>query len=209
MLQKGETKDFIDLDMDFLSRTRQRSPDPWGTSQPHNTFDELSIPERLVIGVKNRLDAKILTKDSVYHPSFLVSPIQIKPDPANMVTLDTLKKKFGASWQPTCSELNATEKQCKVTWGGPSRKVRRSKRSVIVEMLTLESHRLQRVRQAPLHLPKSISTLQAISLADLRAEPCRSQFAVLYLCATQIPSNVKASHRTFRASFDTLSDLFN
>lgn len=176
------------MDMDFLSRTRQRSPDAWGTSQPHNMFDELTIPEKIVMKLKTRQDAGLLTKDSVYHPSFLVSPIQIKPDPANMVTLDTLKKKFGANWQPTCSELNATEKQYKVTWGGPSRKVCRSRRSIIAETLTL--NRLGSCGCAGLHRtcpsPFRYSQRSLWLISILRTKSfCLSQFIVLYLCVAQ------------------------
>lgn len=173
MSKQGETKDFIDIDIDFLLRTRQHNPDAWGTSQPHNSFGELSAADKIGVNPETRLDAQLLTKYSVFHPSFLVSPTQIKPDAENMITLDILKEKFGAGWQPTCAELNATEKQCKATWGGPSRKVRRLKRSVLAEILKLQSHRLRRVRPAPPHLPKSISILPVIFSVDSCAKLCR------------------------------------
>ena len=171
-------EDFIDIDIDFLSRTRQRSPDAWGTSQPHNTFEELSLAEKIVIGVENRLDAKFLTQESIYHSSFLVSPTQIKPDADNMVTLDILKKTFGSGWQPTCAEMNTTEQQSKTTWGGPSRKVRRSQQFTMEVLLTLKLCRLQQVPQVPPHPPQSLSILPAISLEASYSEICRLCYLV-------------------------------
>lgn len=172
MSKQGEIKDFIDIDIDFLLRTREHSPDAWGTSQPHNSFGELSAADKIGVNPETRLDAQLLTKDSVYHTSFLVSPAQIKPDADNMVTLDILQEKFGLDWQPTCAELNATEKQSKDTWGDPSRKVCCLRRFIIAEMLTLKLRRLQQVPQAPPFLPKSILILPIISSVDSCAEHC-------------------------------------
>lgn len=170
MSKQGEIKDFIDIDIDFLLRTRQHNPDAWGTSQPHNSFGELSAADKIGVNPETRLDAQLLTKDSVYHPSFLVSPAQIKPDADNMVTLDILQEKFGLDWQPTCAELNATEKECKNTWGGLLHRVCCLRRSIIAEMLTLQLRRPQQVPQAP---PLSISILPIISSVDSCAKHCR------------------------------------
>lgn len=110
----------------------------------------------------------------MYHPSFLLSPTQIHPDADNMVTLDILKEKFGSGWQPTCAELNATEKECKKSWGGLLHKVCCLRRFIVAEMLTLKLRRPQQVHQAPPLLLKSISTPPIISSVDSCAERCRS-----------------------------------
>lgn len=114
----GEIQDFIHLDLTFIEQSGQVKPDPWGTSQPHNAYDDLSLPEKLVIGHETRLESKQITQDATFHPSIAVAPVKLDK-PTYMITLDSLKKAFGASWTPTYSTLNAFEQRCKDHWGKP------------------------------------------------------------------------------------------
>lgn len=96
---------------------------------------------------KTRRQVGLLTKYSIYHSSFPVSPTDIESNDPVMVALDALKNEFGSKWQPTCAVLNAVEEQSKRTWGSPKRKVRRFIRFIIGDILTPEHH--YRSRQTP------------------------------------------------------------
>ncbi|PAV20126.1 hypothetical protein PNOK_0506000 [Pyrrhoderma noxium] len=114
----GEIASFINLDLDFIRASAQTNPDPWGTSQPHNAYDELSIAEKPIIGEENRLESGDITSDAQFHQSVLVAPTQLDND-SYMITLDTIREQFGASWAPDCPPLNAFEELCKNFWGVP------------------------------------------------------------------------------------------
>ncbi|KAH8109828.1 hypothetical protein DFH11DRAFT_1624702 [Phellopilus nigrolimitatus] len=114
----GEVKSLINLDLGFLRRSGQPKPDPWGTSQPHNAYEELSFAQKPIIGHQTRLQSAQIASDSVFHESVKFSPTALK-DPTYMVTLDTLKNAFGGSWVPKSPALNAFEKECKDNWGKP------------------------------------------------------------------------------------------
>jgi hypothetical protein len=113
---KGEIEGFINLDLDFIQQSGQPNPDPWGESQPHNAFEELPIPEQVIIGLENRLQSSQITATSIFHPSLAVAPTKLS-NPIGMVTMDTLKGKFGLLWTPTYSQLNSFEQRCKDNWG--------------------------------------------------------------------------------------------
>ena len=113
---KGEVRDLIDLDLEFLKRNRQSNPDPWGTSQPHNAYKETSIAQRLAVGHEDRLQARIISKESNFHESILSSPSRIQPDADYMITLDKCQRTFGSSWRPRVETLNDFEKECKANW---------------------------------------------------------------------------------------------
>lgn len=146
-MRQGEVTGFIDIDIDFLLRARQVGPDAWGTSQPHNAYHETHPKGKKVLSDRTRRQAGLLTKHSIYHSSFLVSPTDIESNDPVMVTLDALKNEIGHKWQPTCAVLNAVEEQSKRTWGGTACKVRRFVRFIIGDTLTPEHH--YRSRQTP------------------------------------------------------------
>jgi hypothetical protein len=113
---QGEIESFINLDLDFIQQSGQLKPEPWGESQPHNAYEDLSLAEKIVIGHETRLESTQITATSVFHPSLEVAPTKLN-DPTYMITMDTLRKKFGSSWKPTYSELNSFEQRCKDNWG--------------------------------------------------------------------------------------------
>ncbi|KAF8644284.1 hypothetical protein AX16_008569 [Volvariella volvacea WC 439] len=114
----GETKDFINYDLEFLQNSGQRDPKPWGTSQPHNAYYELSFVMKGIMGHETRLENQDITASSLFHPSLGPGYAPTKLDhPKYMVTMDILKSKFGSSWTPSFSSLNAFEEKCKKEWG--------------------------------------------------------------------------------------------
>lgn len=94
-------------------------PEEWGTSQPHNSYDDM--PDgfgRNLIGHKTRLEDGQITKDSIFHQSFQLSPDgKSLQQPEYMVTMEALKAKFGADWEPTYAPLNEYEQKMKENWG--------------------------------------------------------------------------------------------
>ncbi|PAV20088.1 hypothetical protein PNOK_0502200 [Pyrrhoderma noxium] len=114
----GEISSFINLDLGFLQSSAQEDPDPWGESQPHNAYNELSITEKPVIGHETRLESSQITSDAQFHQSLLVAPTKLQ-DGTYMITMDSLKAKFGNDWVPDCPPLNEFEEQCKKQWGKP------------------------------------------------------------------------------------------
>lgn len=118
-LSKGEIKNFVTLDLEFLRLSGQEQPGPWGTAQPHNGFEELKPLMKLAMGHQTRLEGGSLTPDMTFHPSLKTSPVKLN-NPKHMITLNNLRKAFGASWTPTYSFLNDFEKECKERWGKPT-----------------------------------------------------------------------------------------
>jgi hypothetical protein len=112
----GEIQSFVNLDLDFLRSYAQVHPDPWGTSEPHNAYDELSWDEKLVIGHETRLASGQITRQSVFHESNKFSPQNLR-DPSNMVTMTIITQKFGISFLPDFAPLNEFEQHCKNDWG--------------------------------------------------------------------------------------------
>lgn len=112
---QGEIRGFVNLDLEFLFKTRQKNPIAWGTYQPHNAYQELPSVLKAIIQPQTRLESLQLTANAVYHPSFAVAPTKVN-DPTSMVTLPLLRQAFGVSWNPTYSELNAWEQECKKRW---------------------------------------------------------------------------------------------
>lgn len=101
------------LDTDFIKRSKQPNPDDWGTSQPHNAYDETPLPARLILHAENRLDSGDITKNILIHESWKYSPKQkALKDSYKMVAPDTLAKHFS----PTYARLNEFEKECKDHW---------------------------------------------------------------------------------------------
>lgn len=111
----GEIKSFINLDLDFIKGSKQTNPDPWGTSQPHNAFEEAPIYEKAT-GSENRLASGIMTKTIHFHESVKYSPMKLTHS-YDMITLNNLDQSFGSGWQPTYVPLNDFEQECKNTWG--------------------------------------------------------------------------------------------
>lgn len=101
------------LDTDFIKRSKQPNPDDWGTSQPHNAYDETPLPARLILHAENRLDSGDITKNILIHESWKYSPKQkALKDSYKMVAPDTLAKEF----TPTYAPLNEFEKECRDYW---------------------------------------------------------------------------------------------
>ena len=113
---KGHTESFINYDLDFLQRSGQRGLGPWGTSQPNNAYDDLPLLQKPVLGHETRLD--LITQDSLFHPSLGrgYAPTDLR-NSDYMITMDTLRSRFGASWNPKFVELSAFEGKCKKEWG--------------------------------------------------------------------------------------------
>ncbi|KAK7682079.1 hypothetical protein QCA50_014665 [Cerrena zonata] len=105
----------INIDLDFLASIRQPKPDPWGTSQPNNTYYNTPWWQKSIIKPKTRLDSGQITRNVIFHESFKNAPTTLV-HPDHMVTMTTLKQKFGSSWSPTCPSLNAFEQRCKNQW---------------------------------------------------------------------------------------------
>ena len=109
------SNNIINIDLNFLASIRQPNPDPWGTSQPNNTYYNTPWWQKAIIRPETRLDSGQITKDVIFHESFKSAPTTLV-HPDHMVTLNTLKQKFGSSWSPTCPALNTFEQWCKVQW---------------------------------------------------------------------------------------------
>lgn len=91
-------------------------PKPWGKAQPHNAASSWKIKTGLTgHGPQDRLAKGIFTQDSVFHESVAFSPTKLEK-PANMITLESLKKKFGLHWVPKYEQLNWFEQMCKDKW---------------------------------------------------------------------------------------------
>lgn len=105
----------FNLDSDFITRSKQTQPDDWGTSQPHNSYEEMPWWMKAVISLKNRLDGGVITPDITFHQSCSVSPTTLT-DPYGMVTLQILQQRFGSYWKPTYAPLNKFEQDCKANW---------------------------------------------------------------------------------------------
>jgi hypothetical protein len=99
----------VELDLDFIWRSRERTSDPWGTTQPHNAWKDLPAG-----WPQSRLD--FCQSGSLYHESIKSAPTDLH-EPFRMITLNDLKKKFSGSWEPTCPALGLYEAQCKKDWG--------------------------------------------------------------------------------------------
>ena len=119
MVIKGHTESFINYNLDFLQNSGQRTPDPWGKSQPNNAYDDLSFWLKQIIGHENRLESDQITQNSLFHLSLApgYAPTDLHK-PNYMITMNTLRSKFGASWDPNFAELSAFEDKCKREWGG-------------------------------------------------------------------------------------------
>ncbi|KZT07952.1 uncharacterized protein LAESUDRAFT_650380 [Laetiporus sulphureus 93-53] len=114
----GEVCDFINLDLEFIQRSAQRSPEPWGKSQPHNAWKEAPWHFKRFIHSETRLQSHDIKQDALFHSSVLVSPTTVRKA-QNMITSKTLRKRFGERWKPRIVELNSFEKRCKTDWEEP------------------------------------------------------------------------------------------
>ncbi|GBE84207.1 hypothetical protein SCP_0601850 [Sparassis crispa] len=120
----GEIESFVNLDLAFVQRSGQPKPEQWGTSQPHNAYEELSFAAQIVIQHETRLESKQIDMTSIFHPSLKVAPSRLD-DPRYMITLETVQQAFGSSFVPQYASLNKFEQKCKDQWGktpysGPS-----------------------------------------------------------------------------------------
>ena len=106
----------INLDLDYLRSYSQARPDPWGTSQPHNAYEETSWLQFLVIGHETRLESRQITPQSAFHASVMYSPEQLQ-SPKYMVTMKIIKQSFGDGFKPDYPALNTFEQYCKDHWG--------------------------------------------------------------------------------------------
>ncbi|KAF8595864.1 hypothetical protein BDV93DRAFT_500858 [Ceratobasidium sp. AG-I] len=112
----GMIQGFIHLDLDFLRANAQKDPEPWGTSQPHNSYEELPFDKQLIIGHETRLESSQIQKASVFHLSVQFSPLQLA-NPEDMITMQNIKATFGPTWSPTYPRLNNFEEMCRKQWG--------------------------------------------------------------------------------------------
>ncbi|KAG2340461.1 hypothetical protein BDR05DRAFT_536611 [Suillus weaverae] len=109
----GEIKSFVELDLEFLQSTRQHNPEPWGTSQPHNSYMECLLALRIAFGCKTRLG--FITEDSTLHQSLADSP-QVLKSPDNMSTTIEILKALGSGFNSQYAPLNEYEAYCKNNW---------------------------------------------------------------------------------------------
>ncbi|KAG7096249.1 hypothetical protein E1B28_003698 [Marasmius oreades] len=112
----GEIQNLINLDLEFLRSYAQPNPDPWGTSQPHNAYEETSTVLKPIIGHETRLESGQLTPQAVFHSSIQFSPQKLD-SPDYMITMSIVEKKFGSGFQPQYPPLNEFEQYCKDHWG--------------------------------------------------------------------------------------------
>ncbi|KAF8179330.1 hypothetical protein K438DRAFT_1603901 [Mycena galopus ATCC 62051] len=112
----GEIKSLINLDLEFLRSYSQAKPDAWGTSQPHNGYEETPLPARLFMGHKTRLEDGQITEQSVFHQSVDYSPQQLT-SPNHMLTMSIIQQKFGPGFVAQHPALNEFEQYCKDHWG--------------------------------------------------------------------------------------------
>jgi hypothetical protein len=115
-IEQGEIKRLalFDLDYTFIERSRQRNPDRWGGSEPHNTYKESPTWTKAtgLIHAENRLESGNITKSIKYHSSWKYAPDP--PDEKyNMVTRRALETKFGTT---RYVDLNEFESGCKNRW---------------------------------------------------------------------------------------------
>ena len=115
MVPQGEVESLIDLDLDFLRSYAQTRPDPWGTSQPHNAYEETPVLQCPVIGHETRLDSGDITIQSVFHQSVMYYPAILK-SPEDMITMTLIADSFGPGFAPQYSVLNEFEQYCKDHW---------------------------------------------------------------------------------------------
>ncbi|KIK42589.1 hypothetical protein CY34DRAFT_135951 [Suillus luteus UH-Slu-Lm8-n1] len=111
----GEIKSFIELDLEFLRSTRQHNPEPWGTSQPHNSYVETLLAMRILVGVKTRLEDGLITGVSTLHQSLAFSP-QVLKSPDDMSTTSKILKALGSGFSLKYAPLNEFETYCKDNW---------------------------------------------------------------------------------------------
>lgn len=107
---------FINLDLSFLQSSLQPGPDKWGTSQPHNSYEESSLAVKPIVGHETRLESGQINSTPVLHESIQFAPFDLK-DPTYMVTLAIIQKKYGAAWKPTYPALNDFEWKVRNAWG--------------------------------------------------------------------------------------------
>ncbi|KAL0572523.1 hypothetical protein V5O48_009438 [Marasmius crinis-equi] len=120
----------INLDLTFLRSYAQVRPDPWGTSQPHNTYEGTCWLEKLFVGRETRLESGQIDTEPMFHESNKFTPwnlslmdlltilIPWKPSPINLLTIYlTLAWKHRWSPLPHIAPLNSFEQQCKDDWG--------------------------------------------------------------------------------------------
>ncbi|PCH34858.1 hypothetical protein WOLCODRAFT_133642 [Wolfiporia cocos MD-104 SS10] len=112
----GEISSFINIDLDFLRQSGQKRPEPWATSQPHNAYENLKRAEKWPMIEKTRLESGQIARDAQFHRSVLAAPTKLDI-PKYMITLNTLKGKFGSNWEPDCPDLNLFEEHCIEEWG--------------------------------------------------------------------------------------------
>lgn len=112
-------KHLLNIDLDFVARVAQLDPEPWGASQPHNSYYDVEEGvKRKLLGLKTRLEDGQIKKTSVFHQSFQFSPDADKlKQPEGMVSMTALKAQFGSSWTPVYAPLNDFERKMKEKWG--------------------------------------------------------------------------------------------
>ncbi|KAJ7676932.1 hypothetical protein DFH06DRAFT_1169338 [Mycena polygramma] len=104
----------FNLDEAFIDRSKQPAPrDDWGSSQPHNAYDETNwwLRQFHQINVESRLESGDITSTIKFHESWKYAP---DPKESNhMVTRKQLEDKFGQlKYQP----LNEWEAKRKDHW---------------------------------------------------------------------------------------------
>ncbi|KAL0576976.1 hypothetical protein V5O48_005018 [Marasmius crinis-equi] len=112
----GEIQSLVNLDLDFLRSYAQTQPDAWGTSQPHNAYEEASLAQQLILGHETRLESSQIDTKSVFHESIKYSPQKLS-SPKYMATMSIIQQKFGSGFVPQYPPLNEFEQHCKDTWG--------------------------------------------------------------------------------------------
>ncbi|KAG7096255.1 hypothetical protein E1B28_003703 [Marasmius oreades] len=112
----GEIEDFVNLDLTFLRSFAQPNPDPWGTSQPHNSYMELAPIYQFLVGHKTCLECGQVSAESVFHESVKYSPQKLDASDY-MITMSDIEETLGSGFQPRYSPLNEFEQYCKDHWG--------------------------------------------------------------------------------------------
>ncbi|EMD36830.1 hypothetical protein CERSUDRAFT_123873 [Gelatoporia subvermispora B] len=105
----------IDVNTDFIKRSRKSTANSWADSQPHNAYMETPSSRRQAIRPKNRYECDYMKPDSVFHRSWFHSPTELD-NAKHMITRDTLQDAYGRDWEPIYAPLNNFEDECAEQW---------------------------------------------------------------------------------------------
>ncbi|KZS93827.1 hypothetical protein SISNIDRAFT_485431 [Sistotremastrum niveocremeum HHB9708] len=117
MVEQLVARKLVSINTKFIAACRSTNSHRvgWGAFNPHNAYYDLSAAQKYIIGCEDRLAGKQITRNSIFHQSLRLSPLKLTY-PKDMITLDTLHKKFNSGWEPRFAELGKFEIKMKDEW---------------------------------------------------------------------------------------------